>query len=58
MRVWFKATHVALATLDVMYRITCLDRATISTAVSEVQKEPGLTNIRLGRPAFAGSGLR
>src|ERR1700732_1140948 len=48
MRFRFKATHVVLALLCVMYFITYVDRVNISTAASEIQKELGLTNTQLG----------
>jgi MFS family permease len=48
MRLRFKATHVVLAMLCVMYFITYVDRVNISTAASEIQKELGLTNTQLG----------
>jgi MFS family permease len=48
MRLRFKATHVVLAMLCVMYFITYIDRVNISTAASEIQKELGLTNTQLG----------
>jgi MFS family permease len=44
----FKATHVVLAMLCVMYFITYIDRVNISTAASEIQKEFGLSNSQLG----------
>ena len=48
MRLRFKATHVVLAMLCVMYFITYIDRVNIGTAASEIQKELGLTNTQLG----------
>lgn len=44
----FKATHVVLAMLCVMYFITYIDRVNIGTAASEIQKELSLTNTQLG----------
>jgi sugar phosphate permease len=48
MRLRFKATHLVLAMLCVMYFITYVDRVNISTAASEIQKELGLSNKQLG----------
>ncbi len=48
MRLWFKATHVVLAMLCVMYFITYIDRVNIGTAASEIQKELSLSNTQLG----------
>src|SRR5258707_11786320 len=48
MRLPFKATHVVLAMLCVMYFITYVDRVNIGTAASEIQKELGLSNTQLG----------
>src|SRR3979490_2405973 len=48
MRLRFKATHVVLAMLCVMYFITYVDRVDIGTAASEIQKELGLSNTQLG----------
>ena len=48
MRLRFKATHVVLAMLCVMYFITYVDRVNISTAASEIQNELGLSNTQLG----------
>ncbi|MHC2252491.1 sugar phosphate permease [Bradyrhizobium embrapense] len=48
MRLRFKATHVVLAMLCVMYFITYVDRVNIGTAASEIQKELGLSNTELG----------
>src|SRR5258706_4330671 len=48
MRPRFKATHVVLAMLCIMYFITYVDRVNISTAASEIQKELGLSNTQLG----------
>src|SRR3977135_4213450 len=48
MRLRFKATHVVLAMLCVMYFITYVDRVNISTAASEIQKELGLTTTQRG----------
>ena len=39
MRLRFKATHVVLAMLCIMYFITYVDRVNIGTAASEIQKE-------------------
>jgi MFS family permease len=47
-RVRFKATHVVLAMLCVMYFITYVDRVNIGTAASEIQKELALSNTQLG----------
>jgi MFS family permease len=47
-RLRFKATHVVLAMLCVMYFITYVDRVNIGTAASEIQKELHLTNTQLG----------
>jgi MFS family permease len=44
----FKATHVVLAMLCVMYFITYIDRVNIGTAASEIQKELSLSNTQLG----------
>jgi MFS family permease len=44
----FKATHVVLAMLCVMYFITYVDRVNISTAASGIQKDLGLSNTQLG----------
>src|SRR5437868_15422708 len=44
----FKATHVVLAMLCVMYFITYIDRVNIGTAASEIQKELALSNTQLG----------
>src|ERR1700682_5088580 len=44
----FKASHVVLAMLCVMYFITYVDRVNIGTAASEIQKELGLSNTQLG----------
>jgi MFS family permease len=44
----FKATHVVLAMLCVMYFITYVDRVNIGTAASEIQKELSLSNTQLG----------
>jgi MFS family permease len=44
----FKATHVVLAMLCVMYFITYIDRVNISTAASGIQKDLGLSNTQLG----------
>ena len=44
----FKATHVVLALLCVMYFITYIDRVNIGTAASEIQKELHLSNTQLG----------
>jgi MFS family permease len=44
----FKATHVVLGMLCVMYFITYIDRVNISTAASEIQKDLSLTNTQLG----------
>jgi MFS family permease len=48
MKVRFKATHVVLAMLCVMYFITYVDRVNIGTAASEIQKELALSNTQLG----------
>jgi MFS family permease len=48
MRLRFKATHVVLGMLCVMYLITYVDRVNISTAASEIQKELHLSNTELG----------
>src|SRR6202167_603773 len=48
MRLRFKATHVVLAMLCVMYLITYVDRVNISTAAGEIQRELGLSNTQLG----------
>src|SRR5258706_15126893 len=48
MRLRFKATHVVLAMLCIMYFITYIDRVNIGTAASEIQKELGLSNTQLG----------
>src|SRR6202158_4357535 len=48
MRLRFKATHVVLAMLCIMYFITYVDRVNIGTAASEIQKELGLSNTQLG----------
>ncbi|MGA7805511.1 MFS transporter [Bradyrhizobium sp.] len=48
MRLRFKATHVVLAMLCVMYFITYIDRVNIGTAASEIQKELHLSNTQLG----------
>src|SRR6202048_1093317 len=48
MRLRFKATHVVLAMLCVMYFISYIDRVNIGTAASEIQKELGLSNTQLG----------
>src|SRR5690349_13000374 len=48
MGVRFKATHVVLAMLCVMYFITYIDRVNIGTAASEIQKELHLSNTQLG----------
>src|SRR5258708_19542711 len=48
MRLPFKATHVVLAMLCVMYFITYVDRVNIGTAAGEIQKELGLSNTQLG----------
>jgi MFS family permease len=44
----FKATHVVLAMLCVMYFITYIDRVNIGTAAGEIQKELHLSNTQLG----------
>src|ERR1700682_6061410 len=44
----FKASHVVLAMLCVMYFITYVDRVNVGTAASEIQKELGLSNTQLG----------
>src|SRR5437879_13089470 len=48
MRLRFKATHVVLAMLCVMYFITYVDRVNIGTAASEIQKELHLSNTQIG----------
>jgi MFS family permease len=48
MRLRFKATHVVLALLCVMYFITYVDRVNIGTAATEIQRELGLSNTELG----------
>jgi MFS family permease len=48
MRLRFKATHVVLAMLCIMYFITYVDRVNIGTAASEIQRELGLSNTQLG----------
>ncbi|HEY2212272.1 MAG TPA: MFS transporter [Bradyrhizobium sp.] len=48
MRLRFKATHVVLAMLCIMYFITYVDRVNIGTAASEIQKELKLSNTQLG----------
>src|SRR5258706_15789187 len=48
MRLRFKATHVVLAMLCIMYFITYIDRVNIGTAASEIQKALGLSNTQLG----------
>src|ERR1700754_136801 len=48
MRLRFKATHVVLGMLCVMYLITYVDRVNISTAASEIQRELHLSNTELG----------
>ena len=48
MRLRFKATHVVLAMLCIMYFITYIDRVNIGTAASEIQKELHLSNTELG----------
>jgi MFS family permease len=48
MRLRFKATHVVLAMLCMMYFITYVDRVNIGTAASEIQKELALSNTQLG----------
>jgi len=48
MRLRFKATHVVLGLLCVMYLITYVDRVNIGTAASEIQKELHLSNTQLG----------
>src|SRR6476646_7722583 len=48
MRLRFKATHVVLAMLCIMYFITYVDRVNIGTAASEIQKELHLSNTQLG----------
>src|SRR5438105_10675964 len=48
MRLRFKATHVVLAMLCIMYFITYVDRVNIGTAASEIQKELSLSNTQVG----------
>ncbi|MFO1118177.1 MAG: MFS transporter [Beijerinckiaceae bacterium] len=44
----FKATHVVLGLLCMMYFITYVDRVNVGTAASAIQKELGLSNTQLG----------
>lgn len=44
----FKATHVVLGLLCLMYFITYVDRVNIGTAAGEIQHELGLSNTQLG----------
>ncbi|ACK52297.1 major facilitator superfamily MFS_1 [Methylocella silvestris BL2] len=44
----FKATHVVLALLCIMYFITYIDRVNIGTAAGAIQRELNLTNTQLG----------
>ena len=44
----FKATHVVLALLCLMYFITYVDRVNIGAAAGPIQKELGLSNFQLG----------
>ncbi len=44
----FKATHVVLGLLCVMYFITYIDRVNVGTAAGAIQKELGLSNTQLG----------
>jgi len=44
----FKATHVVLALLCVMYFITYVDRVNIGTAANSIKTEFGLSNSQLG----------
>jgi MFS family permease len=48
MKRYFKATHVVLALLCIMYFITYIDRVNVSTAASAIQKELQLSNTQLG----------
>src|SRR5260370_12499584 len=48
MRLRFKATHVVLAMLCIMYFITYVDRVNIGTAASDIQKELSISNTQLG----------
>src|ERR1700745_1136656 len=48
MRLRFKATHVVLAMLCIMYFITYVDRVNIGTAAGEIQRELHLSNTQLG----------
>src|SRR5437660_5002989 len=48
MRPRFKATHVVLAMLCIMYFITYVDRVNIGTAASEIKKDLSLSNTQLG----------
>src|ERR1700747_900136 len=48
MRLQFKATHVVLGLLCVMYFITYVDRVNIGHAAGEIQKELHLSNPPLG----------
>ncbi|MBV9564333.1 MAG: MFS transporter [Bradyrhizobium sp.] len=48
MKFRFKATHVVLAMLCIMYFITYIDRVNIGTAASGIQKELHLSNTQLG----------
>ena len=48
MRSRFRATHIVLGLVCVMYFITYIDRVNIATAASAIQKELGLSNTELG----------
>ncbi len=48
MRSRFRATHIVLGLVCVMYFITYVDRVNIATAASAIQKELGLSNTELG----------
>src|ERR1700692_615721 len=48
MRLRFKATHVVLAMLCIMFSIADVARVNIGTAASQIQKELGLSNTQLG----------
>ena len=44
----FKATHVVLALLCLMYFITYIDRVNVGTAATDIKKDLGLSNTELG----------
>ena len=48
MRSKFRATHLVLGLVCIMYFITYIDRVNIATAASAIQKELGLNNTELG----------